>query len=319
MPAQMQTHDAAAEVSSPAPFRDQQRPARRPARRILRLLGLSSRKEFDHLRAEHARLSRELVKIRQLLAERDAQPVPAPDAARLARMVNMLRGQLDRSHAEITFRTQHWHRAVAGDAAAASPDRFGFDALHLNQPEPRPEGPYFEKLYSDRFGVSGLEAQRACWLELSCLRRLQSLGGPAANHFPIPVALDAEQPRLTMTHQGWSLDVVPAHLRAEIAAKLRPDIARQAAAITEALERARVIHLDLHATGRNMAITADGHVSLIDFDIAVFDDRVISAAIAQRLRRWQAADRYRGTVDLITAQLTRFCADARQQDAAANA
>lgn len=303
------SYESVAEACAPAPVRTPQPPVRRPARRLLRMFGLTTRKELDRLQADHARLSDELQQAHRMLAENTAQPTSA-DPVKLAHRVNLLNGQLDRAKAEIAFRTRHWSRAAVGQGRAASLVRFGFDKLHLTPPAPVPDGPYHDKHYQERLAVSGLEAHRACWLELSCLNRLQELGGRIAARFPAPVALCAETPRLTMTHQGWSLDLVPEDLRERIAAKLRPRIACQSAEIAGALARAQVIHLDLHASGRNLTIDAEGQVSLIDFDIAALDEHPISAPIAQRLRRWRAAGGYGATRDQIAAQLDRFCTQA---------
>lgn len=308
LPAPSVPHEMPQSESEPTgPSQDRKAPARRATRRLLRFFGLASRREVEALRAEHLRLTEELQRTRRILHDHRAQSdsdLTAPEQERSHRTIALMRDQLKRVKAEIAFRTGHWRRA------AAAPDALGFDGPSLVAPNPLPPGPYYEKSYRERFEVSGLEAHRACWLEISCLTRLQKLAPHLAVHFPAPVALDPATPCLTMTHAGWSLDIVPDDLRAEIAARLAPRIGEQTARITAALKAARVIHLDTHESGRNLAVDARGHVSLIDFDIAAIGNHAISAPIAERLDRWRARGGYQITAMRIAGQLNRFCADA---------
>lgn len=302
MPAPSAPHEMPLSESEPA-SRSHERSAatRRGMRRVLGMLGLSRRKHLVRVLAENARLNGELQRARQLLAEATEPPTAQ-------QTIVQLRSYLLRAKSEIDYRTRLWHRAAAGQQV--TPDRFGFQSLHLTPPDPRPAGPYFEKNYRDRLEISGLEADRACWLELSCLLRLQSAADGLGAPFPTPVALDPAAPRLTMTHQGWSLDGVPRDRKADIAAKMRPEIARIAARIAAALERARVVHLDMHLSGRHLTVDASGRVSLIDFDIAALDGFAISATIARRLRQFHENGGYATKEKLIAEQLTRFCDDA---------
>ena len=273
-------------------------------RRALRLVGLVRQAEHDALAEEHARL------LAELAAARDAPP-PAPPAAqdieRQRRIVTLLRRQIAQATGEIAFRTRRWQDAARAEGGLAAPARYGFASLELTPPDPPPPGPYHVKHYADRLTVSGLEAHRACWLELSCLQRLQSLPAAGAARFPAPVLLEAGAPQLTMTHQGWSLDIVPADRRPAIVALLRGETARHAVEIADALEAAGVAHLDPHGTGRNIVVDARGHVSLIDFDIAAIDGHAISAPIARRLDNWRNRGGYAATRRCIASLLTRFC------------
>lgn len=266
---------------------------RRGTRRILRFFGLASQRELDTLHAEYQRLTEELHQARRALAAGASQTDDATrgqqEIDRKARTIALMRDQLQRVKAEVAFRTRKLRRG------AASQQALGFGGLYFSAPDPMPPGPYYEKSYRERFEVSGLEAHRACWLELTCLQRLQNLDADFAAHFPAPVLLDPATPRLTMTDMGWSLDIVPAELRQGIATRVAPRIGEQTARIVAGLEAAGVVHLDAHASGRNLAVDATGHVSLIDFDIAAFDGSPISAAIAQRLDRWRGRGGYRVT------------------------
>lgn len=243
------------------------------------------------------------------LAESDPgklPPVTLPEEIRVITPREVMYARTIAALAEIDFRTALWHRAAQSPASAA-PGDYGFAPIRLEPADPQTPGARFTKVYEDRLFISGLEARRACWLELSCLTRLQALGGGAARHFPTPLAVDADRPSLTMTYQGWSLDAVPGDKRADVATRLLPQLERQSDEIVAMLSAAGVINLDIHFTGKNMTVTEDGVVSLIDFDIATIDQHPISAEIRNRLRIWHARGGYRDTSEQIMYHLARFC------------
>ncbi|MDO5658118.1 MAG: hypothetical protein Q4G36_07325 [Paracoccus sp. (in: a-proteobacteria)] len=226
-----------------------------------------------------------------------------------------LQMQLRDARSEIVFRTGLWRAAVEG---AGGPDAaaLGFAPLRLRgNPKVAPDAPCYVKTYRDRLSVSGLEAHRACWLELECLARLQSLDPESAAHFPRPLALEPERPELTLSWQGWSLDCVPPDRQAGIAARLAPRIEAQTAVIVAALERAGVVHLDLNYSGDNLAVDEEGRVSLIDFDIAACDETPISAPLIRRLNGWRSSGGYDQTAMLISRLLRHFCDSATEKPA----
>ena len=333
--------------------RDRAGSARRSTRRVLRMLGLSRRRNLDLVVTENAWLRHELQRMRQMAAEAEAavtrlnrqlertevannalrdelrrtrQAFAEAEAAivRLNRRadqahiaaeidrqklltMDLLRQQLDRAKSEIAFRTARWHRAVADGKEAAALAGYGFSPLRLTRSVPVRPGPYHIKSYAERLAVSGLEAHRACWLELSCLTRLQALAGPAVSRFPVPVSLDADAPTLTMTHLGWALNDVPADLQSGIATLVCQDLAEQVDEIVSGLAKAGVVHLDLQRSGCNLVVNGQGKVGLIDFDIAVIGGKPISAVISERLKEWQNNGAYDRTTDVLTEQLSRFC------------
>lgn len=137
---------------------------------------------------------------------------------------------------------------------------------------------------------SGLSAGQALHLECACLHRLTRAVPLERPHFPQLVGLEPAQHRFEITHQGLTVrSLVAAGRRLAI-----PDVETQLSRIAAGLRSAGVIHLDMHADGRNLTVASDGHVSVIDFDIAAIDGVAFSGAIAKRLARFEAESGFEG-------------------------
>ncbi|SDD17212.1 hypothetical protein SAMN05421538_10115 [Paracoccus isoporae] len=302
------------------------------ARRILHGIGLTRLRTAQRLERECARLRSELNQSRAEAArlrpqpaeapqaepdekaprrsphtERPASGAPAPDPARQTRTIHALRRQISFAKAEIAFRTRRWRRAERKLNGSGALRRYGFAPLSLSAGLPRATGPRHVKHYKERLALTGLEAQRACWLELSCLLRLHWVAPEARDRFPLPIALDPGAPSLTMTDLGWSLDMVPAHASAAVAARLRPRVSAQVTEIVSVLEQAGIAHLDIHDSGRNIVVNTRGRLALIDFDIAAMDGMAISATIERRLQEWHRMGGYDWLARRMRDQALRFC------------
>ena len=141
---------------------------------------------------------------------------------------------------------------------------------------------------------SGLTREQALHLELTCLTRLAQ--GTAAEHFPRVLAIDMHAGRFELTDQGQTLKA-----RAAAGCKTPiPKLMMQVRTIVAALEKAGVVHLDMHPDGRNLCLDDAGRLSLIDFDIAACDDTPFSGEIAQRLRAFHDSGGYAGFAALMS-------------------
>lgn len=140
----------------------------------------------------------------------------------------------------------------------------------------------------ERLLWSGLTRAQALHLEVTCLTRLAQ--GQGAAQFPRILTLDMIAGRFELTDQGMTLQALAAAGRTVTI----PDAQAQIATILAAMEAARVVHLDMHRDGRNLCVDARGRLSLIDFDIAAFDDVPFSGEIAIRLAEFHAEGGYAG-------------------------
>lgn len=145
------------------------------------------------------------------------------------------------------------------------------------QSDPGAPGRHFVKTYPGRpNGWAGLTAWQSVLLEAFCLARIGAVA-PArgAYRFPRLVAADMQACVLTMSHAGTSLPELTAPVPVA-------DIAGQCRAITDTLRRAGVVHLDNSPGGKNVCVTAQGTLALIDFDIAVVDAQPFNPVLRDR-------------------------------------
>lgn len=147
----------------------------------------------------------------------------------------------------------------------------------------------------DRLLWSGLTADQAFFLECDCLQRLARVTGQCRPHFPQLIAMKPQDYAFEITHQGPTvLQLVQEGTRVEV-----PDMAGQVARIVAQMRAASVIHLDMHPDGRNLSVAEDGHVSVIDFDIAACDEVAFSGMIERHLRRFHANGGHDGFARLL--------------------
>lgn len=214
---------------------------------------------------------------------------------KLASNMRKLKARHDAALREITFLRA---RLAAAEPHADQPAILsGFPASYAIPPAPRTARTHWKEP-REKLLWSGLTAAQALHLEVTCLIRLAA--GQGAAHFPRLLGLDMRAGRFELTDQGETLLALGA-------AGKRPPIPEpeaQIAAILSALEAARVVHLDMHADGRNLCVDAAGRLSVIDFDIAALDDVPFSGEIAARLAAFHAEGGYAGFGARIRACLT---------------
>lgn len=229
-----------------------------------------------------------------------APDVAAPAEAKLAHCRRELAAALD----ELEFRTRQW-RAMAEGTGPVPPYDHGFVLPDLVASPGAGHSGHYVKRFQSRPTATGLTARQAFVLEARCLMRLQTLSG-AARHFPAPVAFAPDDPSITLSHVGWSLDSAEARA---LARRLRLPVQgyfEQIDSIVEGLERASVVHLDLLQNARNVLLAEDGRLSLVDFDIAVIDDQPFSAEIQRRHDEWNAGGRFARTRRQLVRSVERF-------------
>lgn len=259
--------------------------------RILRGLGLTRRQNALRLAEDVARLEAALAQARSEAATRTTE------------MRTALR--------ELEFRTARWRELVALSDADPFPHHAGLAPLAFRPRLSVHDRPRHCKLYEDRPLRNGLTALQAFHLELMCLDRLQRTSRHGRQHFPALARFDESRPSLWMSHTGRSLDLIQGRARGRMAERLSRDFEDQLKRIVRRLERARIVHLDMHPTGRNITADRDGRLALIDFDLAAIDDTCFSAEIIRRHADWRANGRYDRTLRQLTTIVGNFIRSAR--------
>jgi RIO-like serine/threonine protein kinase len=123
---------------------------------------------------------------------------------------------------------------------------------------------YIIKTYSKYNPIrlcNGLTKNQAIALESQCLSRLNS------EHFP--KLIESNGDCLIMSYQGVSLDKLRKNT-------IIPNPKKQIREIIKQLEENNIVHLDMHSSGKNLCVDKNGTLSIIDFDMAVIDDTVMS-------------------------------------------
>lgn len=158
-------------------------------------------------------------------------------------------------------------------------------------PRPADGAEVIWKSASERLLWAGTTREQAFLLEVNCLIRLNEVERDSPRrHFPVLLDIDPERQRFAMTRVGLPLTDLPAGPQTVV-----HDLGAQAACIVRRLERAGVVHLDLHRSGKNLAVDRTGTVSLIDFDVAALDGVAWSGWIRERLDRFQRWGGYERT------------------------
>ncbi|MCC5964445.1 MAG: hypothetical protein JJU09_15080 [Rhodobacteraceae bacterium] len=142
---------------------------------------------------------------------------------------------------------------------------------------------------------SGLTADQALYLECTCLQRLARETGRARSHFPQIITIRPADHCFEITHQGPTVrEMVQAGSRVPV-----PDPEAQVSRIVDQMRASGVVHLDMLADGRNLCVSADGHVSVIDFDIASVDGVAYSGMIERHLTRFHESGGHDGYASLL--------------------
>lgn len=218
---------------------------------------------------------------------------------KLAENMRKLRARHDAALREISFL-----RARLAQAEPHAPSPAILSGFPEHYPLPRVARTRIThwKEARERLLWSGLTRDQALHLELSCLLRLAQT--PMAAHFPGVLQIDLADGRFELTDQGQTLKA--------LAAARRPlrvrDPEAQIDAIVTALAGARVVHLDMHADGRNLCLDATGRLSLIDFDIAAVDEVAMSGNISERLHAFHVEGGYASLKDSMRSIVARLTA-----------
>ena len=168
-------------------------------------------------------------------------------------------------------------------------------------PPALPEGTRLvRKAAQERFVSTGLTGEQSFALEANCLIRLNGAeAGRERRHFPLLAEADREGMTLATTWAGRSLD----SLEPDRSVAVR-DLPGQVEAIVAGLDRAGVIHLDLHASGKNLIVSEDGTLSLIDYGTAVLDRVPWSAVMREKLERFDEEGGYAGSAQRLRRMVT---------------
>ncbi len=137
---------------------------------------------------------------------------------------------------------------------------------------------YSKKLWN---GLSKIESY---YLEYLCLSKLNKnfvciCQNKDNHHFPKIININDSELKFTFSHCGTSLD------------KLKYEInilnyEKQVDCILHNLKKNNVIHLDMTKNGKNLCITDNGILSLIDFDIAIINNKYLSAKLEKRFKNY---------------------------------
>ena len=128
---------------------------------------------------------------------------------------------------------------------------------------------------------TGLSASNSFLLEENCLKNLKKnykciCKEKKRNHFPKIVSITDDKNNskiktITMTHQGKSINKLHKRDIDKIKSK-NVNIKEQIQCILKNLIDSKIIHRDMHKSGKNLTINEDGDLSLIDFNIAYSDN-----------------------------------------------
>jgi hypothetical protein len=190
-----------------------------------------------------------------------------------------IRRTLSAAERELDFLRQHAARLEKGQA----PGPVFADQVPPDWAPPRDPAPgvaRITKTSRDRLILTGLTAPQAFQLELGCLLRLNAAeAGSGMRHFPQLLSCDADMVSFEMTHAGADL---PGLVKDGMVLVI-PDAGQQVEVLFSRMEAMQVVHLDIHRSGKNIAVNPEGTISLFDFDIAVLDGIPFSGEIEQRL------------------------------------
>ena len=120
---------------------------------------------------------------------------------------------------------------------------------------------------------NGLNKKQAFELELEIYKRIGNY-----ENFPKLISYNTNKLELLIEHCGQSLDKLN---------KIKIDnLDEQILNIIDVLVNNKIVHLDLHQSGKNVCYK-DGKIYMIDFDIAVIDNKPMSNIIRAELDRYK--------------------------------
>jgi predicted Ser/Thr protein kinase len=131
----------------------------------------------------------------------------------------------------------------------------------------------FTKKFNNNYYYSGLSKYDSYKIEKRCLERLQKnykcICKKKSNHFPKIIDYNDNKRVLKMTHLGETLR----NISNNKFKNKNINFEEQINCIDYNLKKAKVNHLDMHLSGKNMVINDDSILGVIDFDLATIDDR----------------------------------------------
>lgn len=121
-----------------------------------------------------------------------------------------------------------------------------------------------------------LTRQESYDLEKRCLQRIHSnykcKCGLNCNHFPILKSCDSSKFKFVLSDCGSSFRQLKKHQCRTITVK---HMERQLDCIADNLRKSHVQHGDMHHSGKNLCVSREGVISVIDFDIARIGKRFV--------------------------------------------
>ena len=138
----------------------------------------------------------------------------------------------------------------------------------------------FRKYYQTKNRWVGMTAGQRLYIESWCLKRLNTSFSKeaASSHFPELYEVSSGSNFIEMSHCGTSLDQISQSGPSIIVNNPTAQIEE----IVRLLGEAGVFHLDLRPDGKNLCVSLDGHLTLIDFDAAVLEGEVpLSAQLSE--------------------------------------
>jgi len=139
----------------------------------------------------------------------------------------------------------------------------------------------FQKYYETKNRWVGMTAGQRLYIESWCLKRLNTSCSKAvaSAHFPKLYRVSSESNAIEMSHCGTSLDQIYQGSPSIVV----DNSAVQIEEIVRLMEEAGVRHLDLRPDGKNLCVSHDGRLTLIDFDVAILEGQMpLSAQVFER-------------------------------------
>lgn len=131
---------------------------------------------------------------------------------------------------------------------------------------------YFDKICNpNNIKCHGLDIKNAKKLEVQCYKLLNSI------HFPKLISIDKPNV-IRIEHKGESLNLIKKKIKI-------PHYKSQIDRIINEFRKKRIVHLDMHESGKNICVTDNGIISIIDFDIAVIDNNPLSNRLEQKYNK----------------------------------
>ena len=143
---------------------------------------------------------------------------------------------------------------------------------------------YTKHIIKSKSKYNGLSKIESYELEYLCLNKLNKnfvciCQNKDNHHFPKIININESELKFTFSHCGKSLNRL--FYKINIL-----NYEKQVDCIIHNLKKNNIVHLDMVSNGKNLCITDDGILSLIDFDIARINNKYLSAKIEKRFTNY---------------------------------